>query len=141
MGVVRPDTRRPPSEGENAISFACSRFDGGSAQRLVQHGFSSVVKRLAKAVYIRFAAPSFAIQGTPFSAPIAPARAKPLRLRLASFAPKWWVMSRCAIVLTRKVALCNCRPSFKNTPGFPVPALGDDKADVEIGSGGRESPD
>jgi hypothetical protein len=53
MGVVRPDTRRPPSEGGNAISFACLRFDGGSAQRLVQHGLSSVVERLAKAVYIR----------------------------------------------------------------------------------------
>src|SRR5712671_1340516 len=32
-------------------------------------------------------------------------------------------MSRCAIVLTRKVVRCNCRSSFKNSPGFPVPAL------------------
>src|SRR5258708_28426379 len=31
----------------------------------------------------------------PFSAPIAPTRIKPPRLRLASFAPKWWAMSRC----------------------------------------------
>jgi hypothetical protein len=53
MGVVRPDTRRPPSEAGNAIPLACLRFDVGSAQRLVQHGLSSVVKRLAKAVYIR----------------------------------------------------------------------------------------
>src|SRR6266853_1595499 len=28
--------------------------------------------------------------------------------------PKWWVMSRCAIVLSRKVSSSSCRSSFRN---------------------------
>src|SRR3989475_12039198 len=50
------------------------------------------------------APPSFAKNGTPTSAPIDPMRIRPPRRRSESFAPKWWVMSRCAIVLSRKVA-------------------------------------
>src|SRR6267142_1119389 len=32
-------------------------------------------------------------------------------------------MSKCDMVLSRKVSSSNCRSSFKNSPGFPVPAL------------------
>src|SRR5229473_4734675 len=32
-------------------------------------------------------------------------------------------MSKCDMVLSRKVSSSSCRPSFKNSPGFPVPAL------------------
>src|SRR5580693_2637418 len=32
-------------------------------------------------------------------------------------------MSKCDMVLSRKVSSSSCRSSFKNSPGFPVPAL------------------
>src|SRR5258706_6521346 len=37
--------------------------------------------------------------------------------------PEWWAMSRCAIVLSRKASSSSSRWSFRNLPGFAVPAF------------------
>src|SRR5882762_3390146 len=37
--------------------------------------------------------------------------------------PEWRAISRCAIVLSRKVSSSSSRSSFRNSPGFGVPAL------------------
>jgi hypothetical protein len=46
------------------------------------------------------APPLFARNGTPSSAPNDPMRIRPLQRRSASFAPKWWAMSRVCVRLS-----------------------------------------
>ena len=76
----------------------------------------------------------------PFSAPIAPTRTIPPRCRSVSVPPKWWAMSKCDMVLSRKVSLSNCRSCFRSCAGISGAGIGDDKADVEIVRSVGESP-
>src|SRR6202049_3553964 len=50
-------------------------------------------------------------------------------------------MSKCDMVLSRKVSSSSCRFELQELAGISGAGIGDDKADVEIVSGGGELPD
>jgi len=86
------------------FEHGCVRKPGCQYRDADTQRFELKVKRLAKAVYVRLRGSVIRHTGTPFFRTHCPREDQAAPPPLASFAPKWWEMFRCAIVLSRKVA-------------------------------------